>query len=92
MQIVWTQQAITDLSEIERYIERERPSAARRVAAHLVTSVEYLGEFPHLCKPNPRPGTRSLVVPPYTITYRIRAGALQILSIWHGRRLTPGPA
>ncbi|MBZ5542166.1 MAG: type II toxin-antitoxin system RelE/ParE family toxin [Acidobacteriia bacterium] len=87
MRIVWTEQAISDLAEIEAYIEQDRPQAAGRVAAHLVSSVEHLAEFPHLGKQGRRPGTRELVIPPYFITYRLRPERLEILSVWHGRRL-----
>jgi toxin ParE1/3/4 len=87
MEIVWTAQAVADLAEIEQYIEQERPEAARRVAAHLLGSVEHLAEFPQLGKPGPRPGMRSLVVPPYVISYRVRSRRLEILSVWHSRRL-----
>lgn len=86
MQIFWTERAISDLSEIENYIAQDKPEAARRVAAHLVTSVEHLAEFPHLGKPGRRPGTRSLVSPPYIVTYRVRRDQLEILSVWHSRR------
>ena len=86
MQIVWTEQAIADLTEIERYIEEDAPQAARRVAAHVVSSVEHLAEFPLLGKPGDRPGTRDLIIPPYIISYRIRSEHLEILSLWHGRR------
>ena len=89
MQIDWTQQALSDLAEIEHYIEQERPEAARRVAAHLLSSVEHLAEFPQLGKPGrpgARSGTRNLIIPPYVISYRVRSQRLEILSIWHGRR------
>ena len=86
MQIEWTEQALSDLSEIEHYIEQERPQAAQRVAAHLWTSVEHLAEFPHLGKPGRRPGTRTLIIPPFVISYRVRSERLEVLSIWHGRR------
>ncbi len=89
MKIVWTQRAIADLEEIEGYIAQDRPSAAQRVAAHLVSSVEHLAEFPQLGRPGLRPGMRSLVAPPYIISYRVRSGSLQILSVWHGRRRPP---
>ncbi len=86
MQIDWTQQALSDLAEIERYIEQDRPAAAQRVAAHLWSSVEHLAEFPQLGKPGRRPGTRNLIIPPYVISYRVRSQRLEILSIGHGRR------
>jgi toxin ParE1/3/4 len=68
MQIDWTQQALSDLAEIEHYIEQDRPEAGQRVAAHLWSSVEHLAEFPQLGKPGPRSGTRNLVIPPYVIS------------------------
>ena len=86
MQIVWTQQAVADLTEIENYIAKNKPSAAGRVANHLISSVEHLAEFPHLGKSGRRPGTSDLVIPPYVITYRLRPDRLEILSVWHGRR------
>ncbi len=90
MKIVWTERAIADLVEIEHFIAQDRPSAAQRVATHLVSSVEHLAEFPLLGRPGPRPGMRSLLAPPYIISYRVRSGSLQILSIWHGRRRPRG--
>jgi addiction module RelE/StbE family toxin len=87
MQLVWTEQAVADLAEIEDYIEQDKPQAARRVAALLSSSVEHLAEFPHLGKPGRRSGTRELIIPPYAITYRLRPERLEILSVWHGRRL-----
>ena len=86
MQIEWTRQAISDLNEIEEYIEQDRPQAAERVATHLESCVEHLAEFPHLGKPAARAGTRNLIVPPYVISYRVLLDRLQILSIWDGRR------
>jgi toxin ParE1/3/4 len=86
MQIAWTEQALADLAEIERYIEQDKPEAAERVAAHLWTSVEHLAEFPQLGRPGRRPGTRNLIIPPYVISYRVRSQRLEILSVWHGRR------
>jgi toxin ParE1/3/4 len=86
MEIVWTRQALSDLGEIEHYIQQERPRAAERVAMHLLSSVEHLGEFPELGRPGPRPGTRSVIIPPYVISYRVRHDRVEVLSVWHGRR------
>lgn len=86
VRIAWTEQAVADLDEIKRYIERDKPSAARRVAAHLIATVEHLAEFPDMGKPGPRPGMRSLGAAPYVISYRVRSRRLEILSVWRGRR------
>ncbi len=87
MEVFWTDQAVSDLAEIEDYIAQDKPQAAQRVAAHLVSSVEHLAEFPHLGQPGRRPATRELAIPPYVITYRLRPERLEILSVWRGRRL-----
>ncbi len=67
---------------------------AEVVAAYPITPqthiVEHLAEFPELGRPGLRPGTRSLTIPPYVITYRVRPDRLEILSVWHGRR-QPAP-
>jgi toxin ParE1/3/4 len=86
MGVFWTEQAVSDLAEIEEFITQDKPQAAGRVAIHLLSSVEHLAEFPQLGKPGRRPGTRELIIPPYVITYRLRPDRLEILSVWHGRR------
>lgn len=86
MKTEWTRQAIRDLAEIRGYIEKDKPAAAGRVAAHLLAGVEHLAVFPELGHPGRQPGTRELTVSPFIITYRVFAHRLQILSIWHGRR------
>ncbi len=91
MQIVWTEQAISDLAEIEDYIAHDKPKASERVANHLLSSVEHLAAFPQLGRPGRRPGTRELIIAPYVITYRLRPDRLEILSVWHGRRRRDKP-
>lgn len=86
MHLIWAEQAITDLAEIETYIAQDKPQAAERVATHLLSSVEHLAEFPQLGRVGHRPGTRELIIPPYVITYRLRPECIEILSVWHGRR------
>lgn len=92
MRIQWTRQAVRDLAEIQAYIEEDKPVAARRVAAHLLGSVEHLAVFPELGRAGRRQGTRELSIPPYIVTYRVRARRLQILSVWHARRRRPRTA
>jgi len=86
MEVVWTEQAVSDLAEIEDYITKDKPQAAERVANHLWSTVEHLAEFPQLGGHGRRPGIRELVIPPHVITYRLRSNRLEILSVWHGRR------
>ena len=42
MMIVWSPQAITDLSALRAYIAQDNKAAARRTALHIVRNVEQL--------------------------------------------------
>jgi toxin ParE1/3/4 len=73
MRIVWSETAIANLVEIRKYIEQEKPVAARRLARRIIESVERLAEHPDLGHPGREPETRELIVAgtPYIIPYRI---------------------
>ena len=53
MNIVWSPEAIEDLSSLRAYIAEDNPAAARRVVLHLIQNVE------HVLPDNPQIG-RSL--------------------------------
>ncbi|MNP71673.1 Plasmid stabilization system protein [compost metagenome] len=54
-------------------------------------SVEQLAQFPASGREGRLAGTREWVVPdrPYLIPYRVRHGRVQILRLFHTRRLPP---
>jgi toxin ParE1/3/4 len=85
MRIIWSETAIANLIEIHRYIERDQPAAARRMAQRILASVERLAEHSHLGRPGREPETRELIVPgtPYIVPYRIHRDRLAILAILH---------
>lgn len=92
MKIIWSPEAIDDLAALRAYISRDNPSAARRVALHLLEMVETtLAENPHIGRPGRVPGTREFVIDktPYIVPYRVKDSALQILRIYHGARRWP---
>jgi addiction module RelE/StbE family toxin len=85
MRIIVAARARADLQSIHRYIARDNPYAAARVAAHLNEAIDSLGHFPNRARAGVRPDIRELVtVRPYIIVYRVRAEVVEILRIWHG--------
>ncbi len=88
MQIIWSPTAIAQLIEIHRYIQRDKPEAARRVAVKIAASAAGLARHPRLGHAGRKPGTRELLIPgtPYLISYRAEDERLVILAVFHGAR------
>ena len=74
-----------------RYIARDNPNAANRIAGALLEAVERLAELPNLGRPGRVAGTRELVVPgtPYVIPYRLRGDRLEVIAVFHARQKWP---
>jgi toxin ParE1/3/4 len=85
MRIVWSETAIANLIEIRKYIEQDKPVAARRLAQRILDSAERLAEHTHLGHPGREPETRELIVAgtPYIIVYQIYRSRLSILAVLH---------
>jgi toxin ParE1/3/4 len=91
MRIVWSETAIANLIEIRKYIEQDKPEAARRLAQRILASVERLAKHPHLGHPGREPETRELIVAgtPYIIPYRVHRDRLAILAVLHAAQSRP---
>ena len=92
MKILWSPEAIQDLSALRNHIAEDNPAAARRVALRIVEVVEQqLLDNPHSGRPGRVPGTRELVIlrTPYIVPYRVHRHALEILRVYHGARRWP---
>lgn len=92
MKIIWAPEAIDDLAALRAYVSRDDPAAARRLALHILDTVEtVLAENPHIGRPGRVPGTREFVIDksPYIVPYRVKDNALQILRVYHGARRWP---
>lgn len=89
MRLIYSANAIDDLTRLRTFIASENPAASRRMAQGLKTKIEYLRQFPKLGKPvtlSPDPeNMRDLVTGNYTIRYQILPHALLILRAWHHR-------
>ncbi len=91
MKIDWTPRAVRHLEAIREYIGQDNPKAAERVARRILHAVELLVNQPHVGRPGRVIGTRELVVSstPYVIPYRMRAGRLEVIAVFHGRQKWP---
>jgi plasmid stabilization system protein ParE len=64
MTLIWSPEAIDDLASLRTYISVDDPAAAKRVALHIIHSVEeLLSQNPQLGHPGRVPGTREIVIP-----------------------------
>ncbi len=85
MSIVFSPEAVEDLTAIRAYIGQDNPFAASRVAVQLLAACDQLEHMPERGRPGLEPGTRELTtVWPYIIVYRIAALDVEIIRIWHG--------
>jgi toxin ParE1/3/4 len=88
MKVVWTKRALSHLSALHDFISNDSPQNAEVVARRILETVELLESQPEIGRPGRRVGTRELVIPktPFIVIYRVRQGALRLLSVLHGKQ------
>jgi toxin ParE1/3/4 len=92
MNILWSPEAIEDLTSLRAYIAKDDPAAARGVVLHIMHNIEQLlPDNPQMGRPGRVPGTRELVIPktPFIVPYRLQRNVIQILRVYHGARSWP---
>jgi len=95
MRLYWTLEARVQLRAIEAYIAQDSPAAAKRTIARLIQRARQAGDLPHSGRQvseHRRDDLRELPEHPYRIIYRIQAEQVDIVTVWHVRRLLPGGA
>ena len=92
MTLIWSPESIRDLISLRAFISQDDPTAAKRVALHILYCLEHLlTENPKLGSPGRVPGTRELVIPktPYIVPYRVRGTTIEIARVYHSSRRWP---
>lgn len=92
MKIQWSRLAIEDLQALRAHVAEHDAAAAKRLAETIVLAVEtLLSEHEEIGRPGRVAGTRELVVArtPYIVPYRMRAGVVEVLRVYHGARRWP---
>ena len=91
-ELIWSDDAISDLEGIYDYIARDSPLYARHQVERISTSIERLLQFPdsgrHLPELQNLPH-REVIVDNYRVIYRYDPESYEIMvvAIVHGRRL-----
>lgn len=86
MQVQWTEKAKTRLEEIEAYIARESPTAARKIMLTVIKkTATQLSKYPDRGKPGRLTGTRELLFSdsPYLVVYTVQLNIVTILTVFH---------
>ena len=92
MKVIWTEQALVRLIEIQDFIAQSNPAAAERLIRRIVERGGGLTKFPEMGRTVPElPGTgvREMIEGRYRIVYRIRAKSIQVLTVFEGHRQFP---
>ena len=86
LEIVWSRKALERLAQIRRFVALDKPGAAARLAARIVSVVAALRTHPNLGRAGVEPGTRELIIggTPYIVIYRTGGKRITILTVWHG--------
>jgi toxin ParE1/3/4 len=90
--VTWDPVALDDLDEIARYIERDSPSAARRLVQRIFDRVDKLKRFPRsggFIPEDSRQIYRHLIQGNYRVIYRCDDQDVFIVAIYHAARLLP---
>lgn len=92
MNISWSPLAIGDLEHLRSYIAETDPTAAQRVALHILRHIEtVLVEYPHSGRSGRVAGTREAVIPKtrFVVPYRTHGQTLEILRIYNAAQRWP---
>jgi toxin ParE1/3/4 len=79
------------LQRITRYIEKDNPPAALRVAHAIFMEAAALKDFPHRGRPGKTGDTREITFPgwPYILVYKVKNDAVLVVRVYHGAQDWP---
>jgi len=89
-EVIWSREAQEDLLAIREYIARDSVVIADRVLDDLVAATERLIAFPlsgRVVEELEKDGVREVIFPPYHIAHRVTGDVVEILKVWHGKRM-----
>lgn len=92
MKLIWSPEALRDLTEIRAYIAIDNPVAATKVVRRIVSLVSVqLPINPESGRVGRLPDTRELVISdtPFVVPYRLRSDIVEILRVYHAARMWP---
>jgi toxin ParE1/3/4 len=92
--VIWSDEAISDLAAIVRYIAADRPAAAESFGLTIFEQTRTLAEFPLAGRKSPEENdetVREIIIEPYRIIYEVNPNGqtVDILRVWHAARGRP---
>ena len=88
-ELVWTENAVRDLTAISSFIARDSDSYAQATTDRLIASAEPLIDFPRSGRQAPearKPNIRELIGEPDRVIDRTRPTRIEILAVIHSAR------
>ena len=90
MTVIWTDEALEKLWEIEQYIGSNSPENAEKFVNYLIEQGESIAFNPHMGRRVPEisnPEIRELIVKKYRIVYRVYKSQIEILTVFEGHKM-----
>jgi plasmid stabilization system protein ParE len=91
--VIWSTDAIGDLTAIVRHIAADNPTAALNMGQAILESTRLLAEFPLAGRMLPEEGkesVREIIHRPYRVIYELSgADMVMVLRVWHAARGKP---
>lgn len=90
MKLLWTQEALLRLQEIEEYISRENPIVAMEFVDKLISVAETIIDYPEkgrIVSELSLENIRELIHKNYRIVYLVKKNSVDILTVFEGHQL-----
>ncbi len=90
MIVKWTDEALENLWEIEKFVGRDKSNKAESFVNNLIEKGESIAWNPHIGRMVPEisnPEIRELIVKKYRIIYRVHEQEIEILTVVEGHKL-----
>jgi toxin ParE1/3/4 len=92
LKVIWSEQALARLTEIQDFVARSNLAAAERLVHRIVKRGDGLSKFPEMGRTVPElpeTGIREIIEGRYRIVYRIQTKTVQVLTVFEGHRQFP---
>lgn len=89
-ELIWSLEALDDIDAIADYINRDSPWHAQAMVDAFLAMGEGIAEHPQAGRIVPElgnPEVRERFVYSYRLVYEVRAQAIEVLAVIHGKRL-----
>ncbi len=90
VQIRWTHQAVEDIESIAEFISEDSPHYASLFVSDILTAIDRLEKFSKIGRVVPELNNayiREIILGDYRIVYRQLKNIIEILTVFHGRKL-----